>query len=560
MTAPAGRATPRPESARAADRALAAAYPTGAQLRAWTRRRTRFRRDTTAWDTFSDVYTVLLSAAVALGMGVGLARGLAGDAAEALAAGATAGRYALVLLDPTWLVVVAAALLVAATWSVTARTGPVGAPRHWRAWWLSAPGERRTLLRPALAAPALAAAGIGLLAGLALGFTVPAAATAASVLALTLGTAALAVAGVAVQALAQVRAGQRPPGALVYGTDALLALVIAGGVALALLRPGPLVLPAPGVLVAVAGVAVALAAVTLWAADRATDRLRARALHGGGDVAAESAGALNSMDTRALGRALDRAPGPAAARGTRPGAERSWSVSRVVRSAAARAPRPVRPHAALVAADLVLLVRTPRHLAQVVAGALVVVLALAVPGGPWFLIVGLFLGAYVAALALAEGARQGQLAPALDALLPLGQRAVRATRLVLPGVVMAVWGAAVLTLTGGQLVPLDGLPAAAVTRWAGLGALAGVGVAAGALRGAYRPLPDFGGQPIVTPMGVIPPGLTATISTGPDVAILSIVPVAVAIVLGTVPPVLLGVQALVTVAAVIAGLWHQKDS
>ena len=545
--------------------AHAAAYPSGTRLRAWTRRRTRRHESVPLSETLADAHTILLTVAVALAMGVGLARGLAGDAADALAAGATAQRHALVLLDPSWLVAVGALLLLTATWSITARLGPVGAPRHWRVWWLAAPGERRTLLRPALATPALAAAALGMAAGLVVGLTVPVRGPTPgpailSVLAPAIGLAALAVTGVAVQALAQVRAGQRPPVGLIRAADVLLLLVVVAGVALALARPAALALPGPTALAAATTAALALAAAAVRQADRTTDRLRDRALRSGGDVAAESAGALHSMDTRALGRALDRATGPAAARGTRPGTERPWSASRLVRAAATRAPRTLRPQAALVASDLILLIRTPRHVAQVVAGALLTILALAVPGSSAVLIAGLAVGAYVAALALVEGARQGQLAPAIDAVLPLGQASVRATRLVLPALVLAWWGAAMLALSGGQLTPLGALAAAGAPLWAALGALTGVGVAAGALRGAYRPVPTFGGQPIVTPFGIVPPGLRETVSTGPDVAILALVPAAVAIVLGTVPPALLLVHVAVTAAAVALGLRRPKST
>jgi hypothetical protein len=149
-------------------------------------------------------------------------------------------------------------------------------------------------------------------------------------------------------------------------------------------------------------------------------------------------------------------------------------------------------------------------------------------------------GGYLAALATAEGARQGQVRPVLDALLPLDAVQVRRCRLVVPVVLLVGWSvlpSTVLALRYGQ----D--PA-----WLALGLLAAPVWAAAAVRAAYRPLPDFSGPPIATPMGPVPSGLGTVVSQGPDVALLGSLPL-VAALLGVAPTSVLVVQAGAALAA-----------
>ncbi|WP_249043203.1 DUF6297 family protein, partial [Georgenia thermotolerans] len=208
-----------------------------------------------------------------------------------------------------------------------------------------------------------------------------------------------------------------------------------------------------------------------------------------------------------------------------------------------RVPARRRAAAALVTADALLLARSPRHLVQVLAAACLPVLALAVPQPvPVVTIVLLVVGAYVAALATADGARQAHVAPALDALLPLSQRRVRLLRLAVPTAVLVVWSLGVFAALGWRY----GDAAA----WLALGVLGAPVWAAAVVRAAYRPLPDFSGPLVHTPMGALPPGMTTVVSKGPDVASLGAIPVLVALLLGAVPPALLVAQAVLAVVAV----------
>ncbi|WP_138735053.1 hypothetical protein [Modestobacter excelsi] len=101
-------------------------------------------------------------------------------------------------------------------------------------------------------------------------------------------------------------------------------------------------------------------------------------------------------------------------------------------------------------------------------------------------------------------------APAADRSLPMAaEEGVRA-RVLVPVVVLA---------------GVCGLPALLVGQGTG-----------------YRPDLDWSGPVLSSPMGAVPVGVSATLVRGPDVGVLGTAPVALALLLGTVPPVLVAVQ------------------
>ena len=232
---------------------------------------------------------------------------------------------------------------------------------------------------------------------------------------------------------------------------------------------------------------------------------------------------------RALGRVLtDRV--------ARQRRRRSWRM-RLVRG----------PGSAIVAADLAVLVRSPRHLVQVVVAALLPALVVTTPqlAGTVGLLVAIVGGGYVAMLATGEGARRAEMAPVLDRLLPLGAEQVRRLRLVVPGAVMLVWAVVAFGTVGlwrGDLALWIALGLVTTPVWAG-----------GALRTAYRPAPDWGGNLVSTPMGALPTGVAAVLARGPDVVVLGLVPAIIALVIGSVPPALLVAQVATSAIAARVG-------
>ncbi|QDB79829.1 hypothetical protein FE251_10920 [Georgenia wutianyii] len=494
----------------------AAGYPSGGAMRRWTRLVVRTRAEKSVGELLGDVYTIVLTVAVTVAMVGALARnhGLT-----------RTGPQTGTDLDTGWLTLLAALAVLGFGIGLLGRTGPVSLGAAQAGWWLPLPGERGSLLRPSLVGPTTAAAAVGAITGLLLALAIDPALTLVTALAAAL--AGLLLGAALALGLVPVEAAGRQRAVSVAG-DGLLALTPVAALALVLAPPGQLLVPTgwwP------AGVGAVLLVLAWWRALRSLPHLHDTELRERGAAAVELRGATLATDTRDIGRALDIAPRRARRR----------------RSARLRlAPRLVRlagPGAALATADALLLLRSPRRLVQLVCGA---ALALVAPLLPQLPAVGIVLvvvsGAWISALATGLGARDAQAVPAIDALLPVGQRAVRGWRLVVPVLVMLLWSLPVFAVLGRLYDDVGG--------WLALGLLAAPVWAGGIVRSAYRPPPDFSGPLIVTPMGAYPKGLATLASTGPDVILVGAVPLAVAVLTGSVTSVLLGLQLALTALAV----------
>lgn len=490
--------------------------PSGRSIRRYTAAAANQRSGASIGQLLNDVYY----AAISMAIGIGMALGIAGTLREALpkppAGGVDAGLSLPSLV--TVMVVGLAGILL----SLAGRLGPVGAGGAEAAWWLPLPVDRRGLLRPASRRlPLLAAAAGAVVVALfdtgLLAADDPARVVRAA-LGAALGAAVVVLAAGVGQTLLATRRATALVGDLVLAAAPLLAL--AGALAGWTLDVLPV---APAWLL---GVLAVVAALLAWTLDRRLDRIPTRSLRESGSVANHAVGAVVSLDSRELGRALT----DGAARTRRHRSVRFRGVS--------GAP------AALVVADVMVLLRSTRHLVQIAVAALVPVLVALVPqlAGPVGFLIAVLLGGYVAMTATGEGARRAEMAPVLDRLLPLPAGQVRRWRMVVPGVVMLLWS----TVTFGAV----GVWAGDLPTWLALG-IASVPVWAGAaIRSAYRPAPDWAGPLVSTPMGALPTGVASVLSRGPDVVILGMIPVAIAILLGSVLPVLLMVQMVLSVIVV----------
>jgi hypothetical protein len=133
----------------------------------------------------------------------------------------------------------------------------------------------------------------------------------------------------------------------------------------------------------------------------------------------------------------------------------------------------------------------------------------------------------------------------VDRLLPLSAKQVRRVRLVVPGVAMLVWSVVAFAAIGrweGDVLPWVALGAASAPVWAGA-----------ALRAAFRPSPNWEGPLVATPMGALPGGVAGVLSRGPDVAVIGLIPVIIAVALGTVSPTLVVVQLGFAAIALLVG-------
>lgn len=495
------------------------APPSGRALRRELARIARRRGGARLGEVLGDLYYALVMTAIGAALALGLI-----DALRAVLD--PPGRQAVeqgpgVASAVPWLLVAAAAVLV----SLAGRLGPIGVGGAEATWLLGAPVERRGLLRPAARRFPLLAALVGaglvalLYAGL-LGADGVHVARAAVVGALG------AALGVVLAGLAQsLQASRR---AVAGAGDLALAAVPVAALVVALTGgrvPAPATVPValPVVLaVALGGAAVAL--------DLRLGAVRDRSLRESGSVAFQAAGALVSLDSRELGRALSDATAPVRRRRSR---RFTWARG---------------PATAVVLADAVALVRSVRHLAQVAVAAAVPVAVARTPdlAGPGMFVVALLVGGGVAASAAAEAARRAEMQPAVDRLLPLSERDVRRLHLVAPALVMLPWVlvafGAVGSWWGTGLLPWLALAVCTTPVWAGA-----------AVRSAYRPPPDWGGPLVATPFGALPAGVAGVLARGPDVAVLGHVPAVVAVATGAVPASLIGVQALVAAVCLAVG-------
>ncbi|MFJ1510706.1 DUF6297 family protein [Cellulosimicrobium funkei] len=487
---------------------------TGRELRRLTARAAAARADAGPGEIVVDVAYAVVSVALATGWVVGLASMLRSTLATTVPTGGPP------VLGPGALQALGTTALLAFLAGTAVRLGPVGAGGGGVRWWVPTPADRRGLLSPSFARAVVLGAALGTLGSA----VVAVAAGLDAVAALRAGATggALGLLLVAVAGLAQPSA--RAAGVLARASDVAVAAVPVAGLALVVAgRSGLPSLDAPLVVVLGLLVVAALLVLRWW---RGLESLGATVLRAQSAVADQVGGAVLSFDTRDLGRALRRA-----------GAAR-FRVRRPRRFAAVRG-----PVGAVVAADLVLLGRSPSALAQLVGLAALTVVAQQVPGlgsgfGLFVLLVAAGLGAAVLG---AEGARTAEMAPVVDALVPLRARWTRLARGVVP------------TLTATACLAAGTAPLAVATgdaRWLAVAVLTAVVQGAAAVRSAYREPPDWGGPLLATPSGGLPTGAAAVLRKGPDVAVLGAVPLGVALLVGTAGWGVMVAQALAAVVGV----------
>lgn len=488
----------------------------GAAVRRFTRRATAARADTRWTTQLGDLVSGLTSVAIV----VAVLAGIVSSLRERIAARPP---VAAAVLPGGITAAVAAVVLAGGVVGLLARLGPVSATPAVGAWWLPLPAGRRGLLRGELRRLGLLAVVAAVAVTLPVLLAAPADPSVAGVL-LGLATAGLLAAAVVGGLVVLQAAGRTRWVSTAAGAVAAGAVIVAAGVACLAAAAGwapgdAAVLPAmpPAGMAGVLAAALLLAGLALRSADRRLGRLAAGELRDRGEAAQYASASAVSLDTRELGRAL----GTVVRTPRRP---RSWSwVTTAER--------------AVVAADLAVLARSPWRWGQLAVGAALPVLAARTRGLgqlPALLAVAVVLGWGLAAVALGEPSRRAHASPAADRALPLDARAVVRARAVVPGVVLAVvCGTSALLVGQGAGTPLD---------WLALGVAAAPAWAGAAVRGGYRPELDWSGPVVSTPFGVVPSGVGATLVRGPDLGILGTAPLAVALLLGEVPPVLITVQ------------------
>lgn len=249
----------------------------------------------------------------------------------------------------------------------------------------------------------------------------------------------------------------------------------------------------------------------------------------GGAVAGHAGSAVFFMDVNELTRAFSGTPG-------------SGSVSTFRRLYALPA---ARPWTALLLADATAFLRhtTQWHtLVALLALGLAVMMA---DGGlvlPARLAVLLAAGC-AAASAVGVVAKRTAITPGVDAALPLHPAAVRLSRMVLPALALSFWMGC---LAGGLVLLGLADPALLVP-----GAIAGLGMGAAAVRGAYRRAPDWSRPPVETPFGPVPSAQLRSFTAGIDTVVIAMAPVLLALYVGQVPGILVVAQLVASTLAVL---------
>lgn len=481
---------------------------TRAASRVHRRGRTRVR------DVLLDAYATLLGVGTIGALAGGLVLAMRNEVAKALGPG-TGGRRTIVSAEWTALPgdAAAAVLLCAALTAVMAgarKLGPVAVASAEGYWWLNLPVDRR----PFLTGPLLRRAGLvwagGTVLYLPVGFITDLQASWEGQL---FGAGVFGLAAVCALLLAALQqAGTGFPAGVSGSAVRLLLLALLSF--LPRMAAAENLWPAAAVLAAVSG---------LWALVSARlGAIPGRELIRGGGVSGHAGAALYLMDTNELGRAFAGTP-------------RGRTVSRARRWYARGARTPL---GALLRADATAFLRTPGTWGRPVLLLLLCVTVLLSAGqqpAPLQLVIVLLT---ICAVVPAPGtlARQTAITPGLDSLLPLSPALVRFSRMALPAAAMVLWSAgfcAVLVLLGAGSPTLIGL-----------GALAGVGFGAAAVRGAYRPLPDWTAPPTDTVFGPVPTAPAGSQAQGLDTVLLAAVPLLLGLFLGYVPAVLLLAQAV----------------
>ncbi|GAA1348566.1 hypothetical protein GCM10009636_03880 [Arthrobacter koreensis] len=492
--------------------------------RAFSRGRTRFR------DAFVDVYTAVLALGTIGALAVGLVLALRDQVAQAWDAGSGRTLVAppsFALPDGTAAAVLVFAALVTVM-SVARKFGPASVSGPEGYWWLSLPLDRRPMVTGRLARRlALVWAGATVL-YLPFGFVLDLQAGMAGQL-LTAGTFGMAaVCAVLLAAWQQTRPAPRSTAGRRRGL--LLGLLVLALLSLVTVR------------VAAGSWALALSVLSVTYPSgllvfSRLNRIPGRELIRGGAVSGHAGAAVFLMDLNEVGRALSAEPdGVASTHAAR------WY---------ARGGRT--PFGALLRADTAAFLRTRGLWVRPVL-VLLLCVALLLAGGaqPPLVQLGMIAAAvFVAVPALGVVARRTAIMPGLDLLLPLSVSVVKLSRMALPAAALALWTAVLCAL----LVLLDAGDPSLIA----LGALAGVGFGASAVRGAYRVQPDWTAPPIETPFGPVPRAQAGSMLRGFDTTLLALVPLLLGLFLGYVPGVLLLAQAGFSVVCVLVVMYSSPN-
>jgi hypothetical protein len=463
-------------------------------------------------DLFVDVYSNALAGVCSAMMVASLLVALRDEIAERNVGGASlvAARWQVLPAGILWMVLTYLAL--AGIVLLARRLGPVVVGQAEGAWWLPLPVDRRPMVLPSFLRRLV---GVGIAAGMSyVPFSVL---TALDRSPLEHASSAVTFGGTAVVAVVGAAILQLRPAHRAYRVGVLLGLV-----PLAVL---PFLAPSTWPLVLVFSLAVVLGA---YVAPRVGD-VHGIELQRGGAVSGHAAASIFFIDINELRRSLVAAPS------VRVGRRGSRYYDRPARGA----------FTAMLRADVVAYLRLqPSPTVALVWFGVCVSVTLVTPALPVVLQLAVILIAgCVTTAGTGTVARRTAVVPDLDALLPVSTVLVRCSRMLMPALTMGAWMGG---LTGVLMVLGAGPPSLAL-----LGALAGLGMGAGAVRAATRPATDWTTPPVETPFGSVPRTQLSSLLRGTDTTVLAMAPLLLSLYVGVVHPWLILAQIVASATAVV---------
>lgn len=450
------------------------------QIREWRNGRAEIPLSEALGDAYITMFATIMLGA----MGFNVVRQLRVEATGACST-TTCGDARQILPWVFALGIIAVVLLVARLF------GPSLASPAEGSWLLASPADRKSLLRPRL----LVIAAVSLVGGGVLGAvdTTLGGFGAWTAVTFTVIIAAASVCAVMFASIDQSRE---------LGVGRIVTWVLGGlvwaGLVLLTVGKAPTSLPqtdhVTAFAIAVGAALVLLAALLIWRATGYLGNLRQGTLTSGGSLLSNLSGAFFSLDTLLVYDLL---------------MARRWRDRATV--------RPVRGGPggawALIWRDVIRLRRSVHTILLLAAALVIPYVAAALELGKAVTIIGAFTG-FLAGLGLCSGLRVLARTPGLIRCFPMSAPLVRATGVVVPTIVLIVWGLATAPAIHHALAPAS---------WGtslGVGLATGMATVASVTRWIMAAPSDYSAPLITSPAGAIPPSLFGNLFRGLDVLLL----------------------------------------
>lgn len=295
---------------------------------------------------------------------------------------------------------------------------------------------------------------------------------------------------------------------------------------------------------------VAISAFQLLRTD--LERLDSKELVARGAASAHAGAALALLDDKSLSAAIEQA-GVKESRRSQRQLERARKhggdvFSRIIPFSWVRG-----PYGALVRAECLVLLRAPRVWRGLATGFVLPLAGIFAEQGGHPLVLGalVVIGCCIAARAAATAAAQAADVPSVEAIIPLGRSAMRQVHTLIAASLLIPWGIALAAILGWAVAA----PASEMYLLLSLGAMTGIGLAAGGVRLAYRPELDWGSVLLLTALGKATGPLIQHFTHGYDVMVVASVGLLTGLLLTPIPPLLVVVTGVVVVV-----LWATATS